>query len=224
MVWHHMVLPICYMNTSLVLGQWYDFPVTLKHPWMTWMINKAHQFAMNEDLHKITLSATTVWETIFLGHSPENRCPLYALYKIPLTWAIFYSPSLKCTRIGERVTVSFPHWRNLCAYIIRYTVLVFLWRHVIDRFKSLSPVLLVDAELGQQWLRQWLVAWWNQAITWTNDDLSSVRSSGTHLRALSSEYLKIQINQTKLKLYMVQVTEVQLSCYLVLLSVDRETR
>ena len=37
---------------------------------------------------------------------------LYVLYKIPLTRAIFYLPSLKCTHIGERASISFPHWTN----------------------------------------------------------------------------------------------------------------
>ena len=31
----------------------------------------------------------TVWETKFWGHSPENRCPLYVPYKIPLARANF---------------------------------------------------------------------------------------------------------------------------------------
>ena len=35
----------------------------------------------------------------------------------------------------------------------------------------------------------WLVAWRHQAITWTNLDLSSVRSCGIHRRALSWEDL-----------------------------------
>ena len=29
-------------------------------------------------------------------------------------------------------------------------------------------------DIGQHWLRQWLVAWWHQAITWTNIDHESV--------------------------------------------------
>ena len=29
-----------------------------------------------------------------------------------------------------------------------------------------------DRDLGQRWLRYWLVAWQHQAITWTNVDLS----------------------------------------------------
>ena len=28
----------------------------------------------------------------------------------------------------------------------------------------------VDIDLGLHWLRQWFVAWWHQAITWTNVD------------------------------------------------------
>ena len=43
-----------------------------------------------------------------------------------------------------------------------------------------------DIDLGQHWLWWWLVAWWHQAITWTNDDLS-VRSSDIRLRAISQE-------------------------------------
>ena len=40
-----------------------------------------------------------------------------------------------------------------------------------------------DIDLGQHWLRWWLVAWRHQAITWTNVDLS-VRSRGILLRAI----------------------------------------
>ena len=42
-----------------------------------------------------------------------------------------------------------------------------------------------DRDLGQHWLRWWLVAWPHQAITWTIVDLSSVRV--IHLRASSQE-------------------------------------
>ena len=31
-----------------------------------------------------------------------------------------------------------------------------------------------DIDLGQHWLRWWLVAWWHQAIAWTNVGLPSV--------------------------------------------------
>ena len=46
-----------------------------------------------------------------------------------------------------------------------------------------------DRDLGQPWLRKWLGAWRHQAITWTNVDLSSARSSDIHLRASSQEII-----------------------------------
>ena len=57
-----------------------------------------------------------------------------------------------------------------------------------------------DMELGQHWLRLWRVAWRHQAITWTNIDLSSVRSLGIHLRASLLDNMKIPINKTRLKI------------------------
>ena len=46
-----------------------------------------------------------------------------------------------------------------------------------------------DTYLGQHWLRLWLVAWWHQAITWTNIDLSSERPGDIHLRSIWQEIL-----------------------------------
>ena len=57
-----------------------------------------------------------------------------------------------------------------------------------------------DRELGQHRLRQWLVAWWHQAITWTNVDLSSVRSCGFHVRAISLEMPQSSITKICLKI------------------------
>ena len=44
-----------------------------------------------------------------------------------------------------------------------------------------------DMDLCRHWFRLWLVAWWHQAITWTNVDWSSVKSSDIHIRAISLE-------------------------------------
>ena len=57
-----------------------------------------------------------------------------------------------------------------------------------------------DIDLGQHWFRQWLVAWRHQAITRTNVDLSSVKSCGIHLRAISHEMLKICTLDVSLKI------------------------
>ena len=51
-----------------------------------------------------------------------------------------------------------------------------------------------DMDLGQGCLRQWLVAWRHQAITWSSVDLSLVALCGNHLRPISQEMLKISTN------------------------------
>ena len=61
-------------------------------------------------------------------------------------------------------------------------------------------MLYGDIDLGQHWLRQWLVAWWHQAITWTNVDLWSVRSIGIHLRAILQKIPQPPIIKISLKI------------------------
>ena len=46
-----------------------------------------------------------------------------------------------------------------------------------------------DRDLGQHWLRQWLVTWRHQAIIWTNVHFSLVRFCVTDLRAILQEVL-----------------------------------
>ena len=46
-----------------------------------------------------------------------------------------------------------------------------------------------DIDLGQHWLRLWLVAWRQQAITWANVDFSSVKFCGMHMKAILQELL-----------------------------------
>ena len=47
--------------------------------------------------------------------------------------------------------------------------------------------MVVAQNCDQHGFRLWLVAWLNQAITWTNVDLSSMRSSDIHLKAISQK-------------------------------------
>ena len=80
---------------------------------------------------------------------------------------------------------------------------VFTARKILTHRGLVTP--FADIYLSQHWLRQWLVAWRHQAITWTNVDLSSVRSSGIHLRAISWEmpqppFTKVSLKMTYLKL------------------------
>ena len=68
----------------------------------------------------------------------------------------------------------------------------------------ISELILVtpygDVNCGQHWLRLWVVAWWHQAITWTNVDISPVRCSGMHLRAISQEILQPWITKISLRI------------------------
>ena len=48
----------------------------------------------------------------FGGTRLKTEVPYMFYTKFHLPWPIFYSPSLKCTRIGEWASVSFPHWHH----------------------------------------------------------------------------------------------------------------
>ena len=70
------------------------------------------------------------WETKFLDHSPENKCPLYVLYKFHSPKPIFHSSSSKCTHIGERVSVSFPDCEQ-CKYSFIFPKIDSLWQGMV---------------------------------------------------------------------------------------------
>ena len=66
---------------------------------------------------------------------------------------------------------------------LRLEILIFIEAVVV-------PYVYVDIDLGHQhWFRQWLVAWEQQAITWTDVDFSKVRCCDIHLRAISQTVL-----------------------------------
>ena len=55
-------------------------------------------------------------------------------------------------------------------------------------------------DLGQHWFGWWLVAWRHHVITWTNVDLSSLRSSDVHLRPISLEISQPSVTKISLKI------------------------
>ena len=57
-----------------------------------------------------------------------------------------------------------------------------------------------DRDLGQHWLRYWLVAWRHQTITWTTVDWSSMKSSDIHSREISQEMPQPSITKICLKI------------------------
>ena len=57
-----------------------------------------------------------------------------------------------------------------------------------------------DTEMGQHWLRLWLIAWQHLGITWTNADFSLARFYGIQLRAISLWVLKLLFCVMSLKI------------------------
>ena len=79
-----------------------------------------------------------------------------------------------------------------------------LFMHWCSLFLVLTHCGLVTPygyrDLGQHWLKQWLVAWRHQAITWINVDWSSVKSSDVQIRAISQEMSQPSIIEICLKI------------------------
>ena len=89
-----------------------------------------------------------------------------------------------------------PHNRHPIACLWGWNKGCILW--ILTHCGLVTP--FGDIDLGQHWLRQWLGAWRHQAITWTNVALSSVRFSGIHLRAISSEIPQLPFTKVSLKI------------------------
>ena len=62
-----------------------------------------------------------------------------------------------------------------------------------------------DMHLSLHWLRKWLVAWRDQAITWTNINLSSVKSSCIHMRPIAQWASKILFSTMALKIILLNL-------------------
>ena len=125
----------------------------------------------------------------------------------------------KVSRSGDRVRVQLA-WRRLVVkearegryptrttscWILKSWQIIQLrhyclqyWWVIKTHWGLVTPYGHVD--LGQHWFRYWLVAWRHQAITWTNVDLSSVRSCGIHVRAISQEIPQPSITKISLKI------------------------
>ena len=75
--------------------------------------------------------------------------------------------------------------------------------HVFDDYTLTFCGLVTpfgDIYLRQHWLRLWLVAWWHQAITWTNVDLLSVHFNDIYLRAILQATYQPAITKINLKI------------------------
>ena len=98
------------------------------------------------------------------------------------------------------------YWWFWLFFLPDYTILKGYWYIIKTLIPGISlthcglAMPYADINLGQHQSRQWLVTWWHQATTWTNVDLSSVKSCGIHLRAISHEMIKISTLDMSLKI------------------------
>ena len=75
-----------------------------------------------------------------------------------------------------------PHFSNTVTWKVSY-VISDIDQNVSIHISYRSNWLIRRS--SQHRLRQWLVAWWHQAITWTIADFSLVRFCGIHVEAIS---------------------------------------
>ena len=120
----------------------------------------------------------------------------FPINKSSLIWPESYSLKLVASRTPVIEILSWSSRQNVIEKGWPW------WETALTHWGLVMPY--GDRELCQHWLRQWLVAWRHQAITWTNIDLSSVRSCGVNVRTISQEIpqlsiIKIGFKTTSLK-------------------------
>ena len=96
----------------------------------------------------------------------------------------------------------FHHWE----ITEKANTVYFCSKYIIQPIELILPLLELTCcgqvmlygigDLGQHWFRKWLVSRRHHTITWTNGDLSSVRSSEItwrqfHMKYLSHQSLKV---------------------------------
>ena len=78
-----------------------------------------------------------------------------------------------------------------------------------DTVNTLCPVKPYgEIYMSWHWLRQWPVAWWHQAITWTIVDWSSVKSNDIRKRAISLEILQSWITKIILEITYLKLMQI----------------
>ena len=116
--------------------------------------------------------------TQVLWYSPEAEGNLQELYKI----SIIMQTHLNMTHYKSQLHLPRPQWVN----------------PLLPHWGLMTPY--DGRDLGQHWLRWWLGAGWHHAITWTNVDLSSVKSYNNHLSAISQQVPQPSIGNIILKI------------------------
>ena len=137
------------------------------HSWIALLKSQPHLQGANELTHKSTHDLTLTWILVHIGSGngllPDGTKPLPEPMLTNHQWTLV-------ALINDEYHINaqdFYLWYKFGKYSFK------LHMHLL-RANELTHWPLVtpygDKDLGQLWLRQWLVAWWHQAITWTNVD------------------------------------------------------
>ena len=135
--------------------------------------------------------AVTTWNSSWLpsryvrlnsgNFTPEQ------LSDYPHIWSPHTNPTMYQSHIPQ-CTILWPKCAHVCTFLLQNGS---LWDICVIHCGIYEPVLLQPGACG-------LVAWWHQAITWTNVDLLSVKPSDIHIRRIAQEIP--QSSSTKISL------------------------
>ena len=101
------------------------------------------------------------------------------VHRVKVTWICVLLVGWKKAKKGD------ISYNEIYILIVSYLIILYVWilkSHCSD-MNSLWPSDTTD--LGQHWLRKWLIAWWPQAITWANINLQSKVFWGIQLKVIS---------------------------------------
>ena len=102
---------------------------------------------------------------------------------------------------------TFPNLRTISVYInVNFICLWYTWGQNVplQNLASKNPAY-GHWYLSQHWLRYWLVAWWHQAITWTNVGLPILGFYGIQPRTILYKLLKNQIQEMSLEITLLEL-------------------
>ena len=143
-------------------------------------------------------------QAITWANVDPKRC--HRMVSWNFTWCMWWAPMLTCRqRNAQKQTLGKfclqyddCHFRKMHLNMSSAKYQPFCWGlNVFMHWGRLTYCGLMtpygDRDLGQHWLRQWLVAWRHQAITWTNVDFPSAMPIGIHLSTILQEILQPSI-------------------------------
>ena len=156
------------------------------------------------DLNVLTCLIYLIWYPLMELSLPKKLCYLHQLIwnSLKLTFSPLTNLSLpknnyatcKLHKQTCHILKLCYHHRRICDNLKSYTNIAYQFvtpeKVRLLCFNSLWPGDIIWRQnLGQHCLGKWLVAWWHQAMTWTNVDISPKVFCGIHPRTIPHEIL-----------------------------------